>query len=75
MKLVNEKGLQEILRIIRKHRKDGENANEKNAQAYASDVEFQLDEGNPPCFELARHETLSGHVEEFEIDESGIDEE
>ena len=40
--------------------------------AYAADAEFQIAEGNPPCFEIKKCHTASGHTEEIEIPEQFV---
>ena len=40
--------------------------------AYATDAESQIAEGNPPCFEIKKWHTASGHTEEIEIPEQFI---
>jgi len=40
---------------------------------WASEIEDDLDFGNPYFVQIGHHQTKSGHVEHLEIDDSGID--
>lgn len=40
--------------------------------AWATEAEFQLAEGRPASIELSAWDSVSGHVEEFTVPDSGI---
>lgn len=67
---VNEKGLAEISRILsERHKLGGDHFGPAEIAAWAEDVEFQLGEGNGPSFEIKSADTVSGHTEEFTLDD------
>lgn len=72
MKQVNQKGLERIAAILKERHIYGDQFDADNVIAWAHDVEYQLDIGNPPAFEIPRHATLSGTVEEHELTEDCI---
>jgi len=67
VKQVNQKGLERIAAILKERHIHGALFDADNVIAWAQDVEYQLDIGNPPAFEIPRHATLSGLVEEHEL--------
>lgn len=74
MKEVNSKGLKQIAEILRERHIHGASFDADNVMAWAGDVEYQLDIGNPPCFEIPRHATFSGFTEEHELTSDCINE-
>jgi hypothetical protein len=69
---VNQKGLERIAAILKERHIHGAQFDAGNVIAWAQDVEYQLDIGNPPAFEIPRHATFSGLVEEHELTEDCI---
>ena len=67
---VNSIGLKEISAFLAKKHKKGSAANE---HIYASTVEFQLGNGNPPCFEISQSDSISGNREVYMISDAGLD--
>ena len=41
--------------------------------SWASDAEFQMGNGNPPCIEISSVASIHGRTQEFEISAEGID--
>jgi hypothetical protein len=41
--------------------------------AWASDAEFQMGEGNPPSIEIKAWDSMNGCTQEYTISEAGID--
>ena len=74
-KVISQQGVEWIAKELlqrSKIREKGEDAMWDAAQAYAADAEFQIAEGNPPCFEIKKWDTTSGHTEEIEIPEQFV---
>lgn len=70
-KVVNATGLAEIKSFLR--RRHFVQDWEKNyLRALAERAERQMARGSPPVIELKAWESLSGHVEEFQISDAGI---
>jgi len=74
MNEVNIKGLAQIAEILRERHIHGASFDTHHIMAWAVDVEYQLDIGNPPCFEIPRHATFSGITEEHELTSDCISE-
>ena len=75
MKIINTRGCLWIMDCV--HQATRENTQDiglREAMAYAEDAEFQMSEGNPPCFEIKSWHTESGHTEEFEVPETFVQE-
>jgi len=70
---VNPTGLAAIHEWLKEHMKDGDLLGPDNINAWATDAEFQMSEGNPPCIELRASQSVSGHTETFTIPSLGID--
>lgn len=74
IKTVNALGLAEIrILLSRHHRLGGNHFTDDMILAWAKDVEFQLDEGNSPCFEIQAWDSVSGHTQEFELSPEGLE--
>ncbi len=73
-KSVNAKGIEQIRQFLAEHhKKGGDHFNDEMLRAWASDAEFQLGEGNAPSIEIRASDSVSGHTEEFIIDDDGLD--
>lgn len=73
MKTVNAAGLAEIRTILSKHHRRGDNFTDDMIRGWARDVEFQLSEGNSPCFEIREWDSIHGRTQEFTLSDAGID--
>ena len=74
-KVISEQGVEWIFKELQQRSKineKDEDAMWAASHAYAADAEFQIAEGNPPCFEIKKWDTVSGHTEEIEIPEQFI---
>jgi hypothetical protein len=69
---VNETGLMAIQVWLSERMINGDLLGPDNIGALATEAEFQMGEGNPPCIELRAWESVSGHTEEFTIPADGI---
>ena len=69
---INEKGIAEIKDFMSTSHK-AENFDQSMLQAWASDAEFQLAEGNGACIEVSQFCSKSGRTETFTISDAGID--
>lgn len=72
-KTINQTGLDEIKAFLAKNHKHGKSLDLEMLYAWASDAEYQISIGNPPCIELKAWQSVSGAAIEFQVSESGID--
>lgn len=71
---VNEIGLEEIKEFLAgHHRLGGDHFDRAMLQAWASDAEFQMGEGNTASIEILSWDAKSGRTETYTISDSGID--
>jgi hypothetical protein len=74
MKIVNERGIEEIRQFLSEnHKKGGDHFTRSMLKAWAADAEFQLDEGNPPIIELKSWDSVHGRTQTYTISDEGID--
>ena len=72
-KEVNHIGIQEIEKILSRFCHSPDDFLESAAHAFADQVDYQLSVGGPPSFELEAKYTISGHIENHELSDDGID--
>jgi len=76
MHTVNETGRHEIKEFLQANHKYFINReishNDSMIHAWASDAEFQMSEGNPPCIEIPAYQAVNGQCTEFTISEKGV---
>jgi hypothetical protein len=73
-KSVNANGLKQIHQFLADHhKKGGDHFNDEMLRAWAADAEFQLGEGNQASIEIRAFDSVSGHTEEFTINDDGLD--
>lgn len=74
MKTLNMAAISEIRAILsERHKLGGDFFTEKMLESWAEKVQFQLDEGNPPCFEIKSWESISNHTEEHTLSDKCVD--
>jgi len=76
MQTVNEHGRMEIVEFLQENHKALINRhighNDPMIFAWASDAEFQMQEGNPPSIEIPGYQSVKGYCLEFTISEKGV---
>lgn len=71
---INERGLDEIREFLAtNHKKGGDHFTREMLEAWASDAEFQLSEGNPATIELRAYDCIHGYTMQYTISDAGID--
>jgi len=76
--VINQQGYGEILDFLRKNHRfcqDNDFFDKKMLDAWATDAEFQLAEGNPPTIEIPAHYAVCGRAIELRISDEGVDQE
>jgi len=74
MKTLNITAISEIRAILsERHKLGGDFFTEKMLESWAKKVQFQLNEGNPPCFEIKSWEAISNHTEEHTLSNKCVD--
>ncbi len=74
-KTVNENGITQIAEFLKKFHKNGEMLSEVSTSlnAYASDVEFSLGEGNDASFEISASSSTTGCPVVCTLTDQGLD--
>ena len=76
IRTVNEQGLEEIKQFLAdNHKKGGDHFTRDMLQAWATDAEFQLGEGNPATIEIRAADCVQGRTMEYTISDDGLDSE
>ncbi|MFO0449533.1 MAG: hypothetical protein ACK52I_12885 [Pseudomonadota bacterium] len=71
---LNERGLDEIREFLAiNHKKCGDHFSREMLEAWASDAEFQISEGNPATIELRAYDCIHGCTMQYTISDAGID--
>lgn len=71
--VINKRG-KDCIKVFLNERMDGgDRLGESNIDAWATDAEFQMGEGNPPTIELPASISVSGHTECYTVPDDGID--
>lgn len=71
---VNKHGLSEIKAFLdTNHRLGGDHFDRDMLQAWATDAEFQLSEGNPPTIEIRSFDCVHLRTMEYTISPAGLD--
>ena len=74
MKTVNERGMEEIRAFLIENHKFGARLTRSMIEAWASDADFQLAEGNPASIEVPARDSVTGRPVELYISPEGLSE-